>query len=396
MYVPPPGSGAADMVGEPAEMSEHPEIDESTLAERLESLPGIDLVRRATAGIAAYLVGGAVRDLLLGAGRADIDVAVEGDVRPLARSMGGELVEHDRFETAAVTIDGHEIDIARARAETYERPGALPTVRPATIEEDLARRDFTINAMAVPLSGHPVLLDPHGGAEDLRRGVLRVLHDLSFADDPTRALRAARYAARLDLELDPDTERLLRAADLTTVSQDRTIGELAKIAGERRASRALCLIAEWGLLDLGTGPRLAAALEGLFDESATWDDFASRETAILLAVAPGEHPESLRQRAAKLAHRAEPGSPAEVQVLAQDHVPEVLAMARAAGASWLDDYASRLRHVELEISGYDLVDAGVPQGPAIGRGLNAALAAKLDGRVSGHDEELHVALEAAR
>jgi tRNA nucleotidyltransferase (CCA-adding enzyme) len=377
-------------------MAEHPEIDESKLGERLATLPGIELVRDATAEIPAYLVGGAVRDLLLGAERADIDVAVEGDVRPLARSLGGELVEHDRFETAAVTVGGHEIDIARARAESYERPGALPRVRPATIQEDLARRDFTINAMAVPLAGDPALLDPHEGARDLRRGVLRVLHDLSFSDDPTRALRAARYAARLDLELDPDTARLLRAADLATVSSDRITGELARIAGERRASRALALIAEWGLLDMGTGPRLAAALERLFDGSAVWDEFAGRETAILLAVAPGEHPERLRQRAARLAHHARPGSPAEVQVLAQDHVPEVLAMARAAGADWLDEYAGRLRHVELEISGYDLVDAGVPQGPAIGRGLNAALAAKLDGRASGHEEELRVALEAAR
>jgi hypothetical protein len=115
-----------------------------------------------------------------------------------------------------------------------------------------------------------------------------------------------------------------------------------------------------------------------------------------LAVAPGEHPQRLRGRAAKLAHHSTPGSPAEIQMLAQDHVPEVLAIARVAGAPWLDEFVNRLRHVELEISGYDLVEAGVPQGPAIGRGLNAALAAKLDGRAAGHDDELRIALEAAR
>jgi tRNA nucleotidyltransferase (CCA-adding enzyme) len=376
------------------------EIDASKLPERLEAQPGIELLRRATRDVPAYLVGGAVRDLLLGGEQAglepDLDIAVEGEVGPLAERLGGELVVHDRFETAAVTVDGHEIDIARTRAETYERPGALPTVTPASITEDLARRDFTINAMAVPLAGEPELIDPHGGADDLAAGRLRVLHDLSFADDPTRTLRAARYAARLDLELEPGTDRLLRAADLSTVSEDRVFAELANVSMEESPSRALALISEWGLLDLGSGPRLASALEKLFAASAEWREYANRDTAVLLAVAPGDHPARLRARAAKLAHHAPPATPAEIQVLAHDHIPEVLAIARAAGAGWLDDWVGRLRHVELEIDGYDLVEAGVPEGPAIGRGLNAALAAKLDGTASGHEQELKVALAASR
>jgi tRNA nucleotidyltransferase (CCA-adding enzyme) len=383
------------MVGERKQMTASPRIDVSKLPERLERLPGIEMLRDACEGMPAYLVGGAVRDLLLGKPRADLDVAVEGDVRGLADALGGEIIVHERFETAAITVDGHEIDIARARAETYERPGALPAVTPAGIEEDLARRDFTVNAMAVPLAGEPELIDPHSGADDLSAGVLRILHDLSFEDDPTRALRAARYAARLGLQLEPGTERLLRLADLGTVSDDRVLAELARIAAEEHPSEALRLVSEWGVLDLGSGPRLAAALERLFASSDDWREFANRDTAILLAVARGEHPQRLRQRAAKLAHHARPGSPAEVQVLAQDHIPEVLAIARAAGADWLDDYAARLRHVALEISGYDLVEAGVPEGPAVGRGLNAALAAKLDGRISSPEEELDVALEAA-
>ncbi len=371
------------------------QIDASKLPERLEDLPGIAMLRESCAGVPAYLVGGAVRDLLLGKPCADLDIAVEADVREIADALGGELIIHERFETAAVTVDGHEIDVARTRAETYERPGALPTVTPASITEDLARRDFTVNAMAVPLTGSAVLIDHHGGADDLAAGVLRVLHQGSFTDDPTRALRAARYAARLQMDLDPDTGRLLRDADLGDVSEDRVLAELAQIAAEERPSEALALIEEWRVLDLGSGAKLAAALERLFASSAEWREFANRDTAILLGVAQGDHPHRLRQRAAKLAHHTEPGSPAEVQVLARDHVPEVLAMARAAGATWLDDYAARLRHVELEISGYDLVEAGVPEGPAIGRGLNAALAAKLDGDASGHEAELRVALEAA-
>ncbi len=134
-------------------MAASPQIDASKLPEQLDRLPGIEMLRDACAGMPAYLVGGAVRDLLLGEARADLDVAVEGDIRAIAEALGGEIIVHERFETAAIAVDGHEIDIARSRAESYERPGALPTVSPAGITEDLARRDFTVNAMAVPLEG---------------------------------------------------------------------------------------------------------------------------------------------------------------------------------------------------------------------------------------------------
>jgi len=343
----------------------------------------------------AYVVGGSVRDALIGRPHLDLDVVVEGEIEPLVAALGGEATEHERFGTAAVEVGDAEVDVARARAESYPRPGALPDVRPATIAEDLGRRDFSINAMAHPLSGDEELLDPHGGLADLRAGRVRVLHERSFADDPTRALRAARYVARFGYELEDETAALLRQADLGDVSEDRVTSELARISREERPSAALKLIAEWGVLDLGPGPRLTAALERLFESSAEWREYADPAIAILLAVAPGEHPQRLRRRAAKLARHEPPASPAEVQVLAADHVPAVLAIARAAGADWLDDYVARLRHVELEISGYDLIEAGVSQGPAIGRGLNAALAAKLDGEASGYEDELRVALDAA-
>jgi tRNA nucleotidyltransferase (CCA-adding enzyme) len=231
--------------------------------------------------------------------------------------------------------------------------------------------------------------------DDLRAGVLRVIHDGSFVDDPTRALRAARYVARLGLEPEPQTKKLLGEADLSTVSDDRVVAELARIAAEERPAVPLELLTSWGVLDLGTAARLAAELQRLFEGNPEWRGFADPETSILLAAAPGDHPAQLRQRAAKLAKHDPPGSPAQIQVLAHGHVPEVLAIARAAGASWLDDYVARLRHVELEISGEDLIEAGIPEGPAIGRGLNAALLAKLDGEISGHEDELRVALAAA-
>jgi len=385
------------MLGKSFHVTSRPDIDPATLPERLEALPGVAELREAAGDKQAYLVGGAVRDLLLGAKRADLDVVVEQDARGLAAALGGERVEHDRFSTAKVALgDDLDIDIARARTETYEHPGALPEVQPASVETDLGRRDFTINAMALPLSGEAELIDPHGGVDDLRAGVLRVLHDASFADDPTRGLRGARYAARLDLELDPETERLLGKADLSTVSEDRVISELGRTAVEETPSRALALVADWGLMDLDPGPRLAAAIERLYRDHPRWDEFADRGTVVLLAVAPGDHPARLRGRAAKLARHATPGSAAQIQVLAHDHVPAVLAMARAAGADWLDDYVDRLRHVELEIDGYDLLEAGAPQGAAVGTGLNAALEAKLNGAVDGHEDELRIALDAIR
>ena len=170
-------------------------------------------------GARAFAVGGLVRDTLAGrdGARRDLDVVVEGDglgvARELARELAGSLVEHERFLTASVTLATasggvSRIDIATARAERYERPGALPHVLPAGIEEDLRRRDFTVNAMAIELaSGALELLDPLGGASDLRQRRLRVLHPLSFVEDPTRIVRAARYGTRLGLRPDAWTRR---------------------------------------------------------------------------------------------------------------------------------------------------------------------------------------------
>src|SRR4051812_23346550 len=145
---------------------ENAKIEPDRIAERLRDLPGLDRVREAAGEMPVYLVGGAVRDLLLGRERTDLDVAVEGDAAALGRRLGGEIREHQRFSTATVSLDGLEVDLATARSEHYARRGALPEVRPAAIAEDLARRDFTVNAMAVALAGDPRLIDPHGGARD--------------------------------------------------------------------------------------------------------------------------------------------------------------------------------------------------------------------------------------
>src|SRR6195952_1520508 len=198
-----------------------------------------------------YLVGGAVRDLILGRGRADIDLVVEGDPAALAAALGAEpLVTHPRFGTMKVDWNGEEIDLAAARRESYVRPGALPTVDlGAPIRTDLARRDFTVNAMAIPLAEPADLLDPYDGQVDLRDGLLRVIHDRSFVDDPTRAIRAARYASRFGFGIEPHTRELLQAADLTSVTPERRAEELRRLAREERGVRGLELLAGWGLVE---------------------------------------------------------------------------------------------------------------------------------------------------
>lgn len=355
-----------------------------------DAYPELDAVREAAGVQPVYLVGGSVRDLLLGRARTDIDLVVVGEAASLAERLGdATTVEHERFATAKVTVNGHEIDIAAARSESYPRPGSLPEVEPAgSIEEDLRRRDFTINAMAVPLEGEAAMIDPHRGREDLESGTLRVLHRRSFVDDPTRALRAARYAARFGFAPDPETASLLREADLSTVSEDRRRAELLRLAGEPAAARGFELLAEWGLARLRPeGVALAARVAELLS-AAPWRDFAPRDRAVL-AAALGP-PAGEGELAA-----ARPDRPSLAVQLARRHDSVELALARAMGAEWLDRYLLEWRDVRLEIDGDELLAAGVKQGPAVGRGLTEALRRKLDGEVSGHEEELRAALAAA-
>jgi tRNA nucleotidyltransferase (CCA-adding enzyme) len=336
-----------------------------------------------------YVVGGAVRDQILGRGRADLDLVVVGDAGALARSLGADPVEHERFATAKVELSGHEIDLATARTETYAHPGALPDVAPAAcIEQDLGRRDFALNAMAVPVAGEPELIDPYNGLDDLRARVLRVLHERSFEDDPTRAIRAARYASRFGFGLEPGTEALIRKADLGTVSEDRRWAELRRLAGEDDAPKGFELLAGWGLVGLRDGGvELAAEVAALLG-SAPWRGEVERADAVLAAaLGPVGAEETLAA--------APPGKPSEGVDLAGRRTSIELVLARGLGAEWLDQYVSEWRAVALEIDGADLIAAGVPQGPPLGRGLAAALRAKLDGEVVGREAELAAALSAA-
>ncbi len=369
-------------------MSAPRKIDSEGLEARIEAVSGVPAVRAAarSAGVDAYLVGGAVRDALLGIRPAELDVVVVGDHLALARALGREVRAHDRFGTATVGA----IDVVRARSESYDAPGALPRVAAAGLDEDLARRDFSVNAIAVSLDALGELIDPERGLDDLRAARLRTLHAGSLADDPTRALRAARYAARLGLELEPQTLAQVRAADLETASADRVETELRKLAGEPEPRAGFELLSAWGLLELE--PAAAELLEAVAELTARepWSDVTSPSEAVLAAL-----DREVVARARELAS-IDPASPSDAVAAAAGRPGGELALARALGAEWLDRYLSDWRNVRLAISGADLLAAGLPEGEQIGRGLRAALRSKLDGETSDAEEELRTALEAAR
>jgi tRNA nucleotidyltransferase (CCA-adding enzyme) len=356
-----------------------------------------------------HLVGGAVRDLLLGREPRELDVVVEGDVDGLAARLGEPAAAHERFGTATLRDGDCRWDLAAARAESYARPGALPDVRPAGIGEDLARRDVTVNALALDL-GSGALRAAAGAQDDLAAGRLRVLHDASFRDDPTRLWRIARYAARLGFAVEAQTARLaaeaVAAGALETVSGAR-IGNELRLAlcepdpvGALESAVALGL-APWlrpdreraraalALLPAGEGRAdlvvLAASLPEPDDPRLAALDFTAAERAVLRAAARAPQ----LGRAAAAAPR-----PSALAAVLRGVPVEAVALAGAHGAQgpvrrWLGE----LRDVRSAISGDDLVAAGIPPGPDLGRRLAAVLDRRLDGELGpGRDEQLAAAL----
>lgn len=391
------------------------------LSARLRSLPGMGALLEASEGLPAlYLVGGAVRDLLRGAEPVDLDLAVDGDAaaaaQVLAERLGGEVVAYGRFGTAQLRSRPVSADLAGLRRERYGHPGALPEVEPAGLDEDLARRDFTINAMAVALSGERTgqLHDPHGGRRDLDARAIRVLHDASFADDPTRLLRAVRYASRLGAALEPHTRALADAAAasgaLGEVSGARVRDELLDLLAEPEAPESVGLLAELGIARslhprLRADPELVAGAALACAETGAQPALAG--LAALCSSAPGELsgfvedlglPGAERDAVLRAAARGEALAdslraelrPSELHALLSPEPPEALALALALGAPGdpVLRYIGELRGARLEVTGDDLVAAGVPASPAIGRALEETLRRKLDGELSGSDDEL--------
>jgi len=369
-------------------------VSDPTLPERARALPGLELL----AGVrGVFLVGGAVRDLLRAQAPEDLDLAVEGELGPVLARLGEPAARHERFGTATVIVGGRQIDLARTRAESYPRPGALPEVRPAGIGEDLRRRDFTVNTLALDLASGELRSVP-GAEADVAAGRLRVLHPRSFADDPTRLLRMARYAGRLGFRVEEETGARASAAvcggALGTVSGPRIGTEVGLLAREPLAAWAAlrelgadeAIAPGFGLRD----PDLAARALGRLGA----DDHPDR-VVLALAFAGVEDPHALARRL---------GLPAPEPVVAVRgrsrtevadalRSPEQAAIAAALGGEeeagwWLEEG----RRLALEITGDDLRAAGVAPGPEMGRALRAVLAAKRDGEVSGRPAELALAL----
>jgi len=407
----------------------------SKLLQRLS--PAIEVAAPGTGNI--YLVGGAVRDLLLDRTPKDIDLAVEGNALEFARRLAAELElpvkEHERFQTAIVSGDvgGQEltIDVAETRTESYAHPGALPDVQSAGLLDDLRRRDFTINAMAIAISGSDAgtLHDPFSGSADLASRSVRVLHDASFADDPTRLIRAVRYESRLGFEIESQTLELFRGAieaqALSDFASARVRDELVDLLLEPTLPSALVRMHELGLdralhPHLSADPQARALIEsidrvleasGLVErvaasdvrlaalgtsidsgELAAWldrlDFAAERRDLIVEASQVGP---SLGQELG----RAQELKPSQLQSLLVGKGAETLLLAAASStkaAERIASYVDEIEPVALEIDGHDLIAQGIPEGRGIGAALQETLARKLDGELAGRDQELAAAM----
>jgi tRNA nucleotidyltransferase (CCA-adding enzyme) len=406
-----------------------PEIN--SLTDRIEKqLPAelVAFIRQAgetvtAAGNKLYLVGGVVRNLLLGKSNLDIDLVVEGDAIALAQKLAVEaackITVHKRFNTAKIDWHGWSIDIAAARRESYAHPGALPDIKPGSIEDDLLRRDFTINAMAVELSprGYGRLIDLYSGQKDLEGGLIRVLHDRSFIDDSTRIWRGLRYEQRLDFRLEAESLRLLkRDIDrLDGISGDRIRYELECILAEKQPEKVLQRAAELGLL-----AKLNPALEGdgwlvkafvqarklsspkkppvalymaLLTYNLTEED---KEQFILYLRLPKILAQSLRDssviksRLSKLA--SDNLKRSRIYHLLHGYNNDALKASLIAADSPaarrnIKLYMDKLRTIKPLLNGNDLIKMGIPEGPQIKEMLNKLLDARLDGEVKTQKEE---------
>jgi tRNA nucleotidyltransferase (CCA-adding enzyme) len=377
----------------------------------------------ASKGQRAYLVGGALRDLLLKRPNQDLDLVMEGDALPLARQFAkgrdGKLVTHPRFGTATFKQGAFSLDLVTARSEFYAEPGALPTVKPGNIQDDLFRRDFSINAMAASID--PVrfgdLVDPYGGKSDLDRHLVRVLHQRSFKDDPTRVWRAIRYEQRLGFRLEFDTAGLLRrdAAMMDRISGDRLRHELERILEETYPEKVFYRAERLGALR-----QFNPALEGNgwlgehFDMSRQTCSSPKIDIKLYLALLVWRiNDEALKAFLERLKFGGEavrmlrdiPGlkhalpalaapelTPSSVYHILERHRPEtiqaaVLVTDSAPVKQRLELYLSTLRFVELSLSGNDLKKMGVPAGKKMGALLKALKEAKLNGEVTTREGE---------
>jgi tRNA nucleotidyltransferase (CCA-adding enzyme) len=420
-------------LGEPAPDDEEAEGIADRLAELERLAPVFDAVAAASESFeGVYLVGGTVRDILLGERSFDVDVAVEGDAiafaRRLADELGGRVRQHDKFGTAVVLYgDGERIDAATTRTEFYDAPGALPTVEHASITDDLRRRDFTINAMAVSLKGGDFgrVVDPFAGRRDLELDTIRVLHNLSFIDDPTRIFRGIRYENRYGFRMDPPSERLARACVemglVGDLSSERLRNELIALLDEEHVRHSIPRIAELGA-DRAIHPHLAAdahaveLVERLRELAAEYGLEVPAWRLGLTVLARRMRPdeiydwlERLRVRrhdaeaiagavtvAPRLVERLRDSAAtaAEVVALVEPYAPDAPLFALALEElAPLRRYFEELRFVTLDITGRDLAGLGLGESPRVGEILSELRRRKLNGELDGRESELAAARE---
>jgi tRNA nucleotidyltransferase (CCA-adding enzyme) len=370
-----------------------------------------------------YMVGGIVRDLLLGRSSLDLDLVVEGDAieisRHFAEKVKGKVTFHTRFLTATVKWEGWSVDFATARSETYSKPGALPAVEAGDIVTDLSRRDFTINSLAVDISSGE-LLDPYNGSEDIQKRIVRVLHEKSFIDDATRIWRAIRYEQRLDFTLEPDTLRLLKRDlnMLETISRDRIRHELELVLKEEFPEKAIRRARNLGVLE-----KLHPSLQG--DNWLTEKFMKAREvvspnspstelylTLLGYRLNKDETEEFIgRLGLRKLQTRtlrdaclvksriykiSESGlKPGEIYNLLHGLSHTALVAATIATDSSIiikniNLYLDKLRYVRTALSGKDLEEMGIKPGPLLKEILQKLLEARLDGQVTDRQDEIEM------
>jgi tRNA nucleotidyltransferase (CCA-adding enzyme) len=386
-------------------------------------------------GERAHAVGGFVRDMLLGRANFDVDVVVEGDGVSFAQEYGerhGVPVKiHRRFGTAVVVVSKEfHVDVTSARSEYYVRPGALPTVERSSLRQDLFRRDFTINAMAACLepSCFGAIADPFGGLRDLESGVVRVLHGLSFIDDPTRILRAVRFEERYGFEMDPGTESQARRAVeldmLDEVSGARLREELLGILAEATPAAALERLDRLGalspLLPEGasaqvTGRRLQAADDALLDLGPLLSRTPRRAVALVAALAAGgeradterwlRHFRLGREYAEAALALADRGARTLAQLqdrrgmrdsrlyrllsaLPGETAVNLWARGDALARERIDRFVRVVSGTRIAVSGADLIELGAAPSEAFSAILARALDDRLDGRAVGRRAEL--------
>lgn len=376
-----------------------------------------------------YLIGGAVRDLLLDKNNLDIDLSVEGDAVALARELiketGNKITIHRQFKTAKISWNEWSIDLATTRQESYARPGALPTVKPGSIDDDLFRRDFSINAMAISLNSQTYgrLIDPYSSQRDLKDRLIRVLHTKSFIDDSTRIWRGLRYEQRLDFRLEANTLNLLKRdiAMLDTISGDRIRYELECTLREGHPEKVLRRADELGVLEK-INPALRGdgwLAEGYADArqmSLPHKPSVALYMALLAYRLSDEERGQLISylRLPKLAARTlrESGGirvklkelayarikPSSIYHLLDGYSPQAIKVNIIASDSEkarhnMQLYLDKLRQIKPLLTGNDLMDMGIPPGPRIKEMLNRLLDARLDGEVRTRQDEERVVRE---